>query len=69
MYMTLEQAIEDARKVKAKYGYTSKGVITKSEFNGGTQNTIGFHFDNGLMNIGDMGEHPDGNKFEILAIV
>jgi hypothetical protein len=68
MYTTLEQAIADAKKVKAKYGYTSKGVICKTEYKAGTYH-IGFHFDNGRMNVGDTGEHPDGNKYEILAIV
>lgn len=64
---TVNEVIEQAKAAKAFHGYNAQAVICKS-FYSARKYSIGFHFQDGMA-IGDEGEHPDGSKFEVLAIV
>lgn len=67
MYNSIEDAIEDARTIKAKYGYTVPAVIVETQVSR-NKFSVGFHFSENEP-VGFKGVHASGDAFEVMAVI
>lgn len=66
--ITLNEVIEMAKTAKESHYVESDVVVYKRCATTNNKTVLGFFFENGLQ-VGYNGSHPNGDKFEVLAII